>query len=166
MRSCGSGRKVLRSGYGSGVTVPGGQVEGAILRSLLGMLVGLAAFLAATQALACRVFPQPTAVMRSAEGAVVVSVVSARPVGKMAQWQPWSADGRVLRVIAGQPRAQVFNFRNYGSTASCDEPAAVPRRGDRWVLYLWKGSKGEWLVGHHYPLKKMLSVDDRLAEFR
>ena len=117
----------------------------------------------ATDASACRAFPQPAYVATSAHAAVVVAVLTAEPVGKVQQWQPWKARGRLVRVVSGSPLRTEFRFDNSGENSSCDTEFAVPRPGERWVLYLQRSDTGQWFRPRAYPVAFMLRHDRRLA---
>lgn len=120
----------------------------------------------ATSALACRMFPVPSGVATRAEAAVIVSVFAAEPVGKVVEWQPWKARGRLVRVVAGSPLKTAFAFENSGDSSTCDTQFAVPRPGERWVLYLWRSRAGEWLVSEAFPVAFMRRHDPRLSSER
>jgi len=78
---------------------------------------------------------------------------------------PWRVTASVIKMIVsdGSPELLAFD-RGWGSGA-CDDGTAMPRRGDRWVVYYTSTSSiGAAQVLESYPLASASLVDSRLRE--
>jgi len=78
---------------------------------------------------------------------------------------PWRVTASVIKMIVsdGSPELLAFD-RGWGSGA-CDDGTAMPRRGDRWVVYYTSNSSiGAAQVLESYPLASASLVDSRLRE--
>lgn len=77
--------------------------------------------------------------------------------------KPWRVTAKVEKMIVsdGSPELIVFD-RGWGS-AACDDGTAMPRRGDRWVVYYTSATPiGSAQVLESYPLPVASRIDPGL----
>ena len=111
-------------------------------------LLCLALLSSAAPANACRVFIEPAERVRDAyrrnvvTGSVLARVVDAKYVGPAAgDVHPWRATANVERALLGSPPSIAnVTFTGGNGSASCDPGYPVPKSGDLWVAYFYKGN--------------------------
>ena len=78
---------------------------------------------------------------------------------------PWRVTASVIRMIVSDGSPELLAFDRGWGSGTCDDGTAMPRRGDRWVVYYTSSSSiGAAQVLESYPLASASLIDPRLRE--
>ncbi|MEG3166262.1 hypothetical protein U1701_16850 [Sphingomonas sp. PB2P19] len=78
---------------------------------------------------------------------------------------PWRVTASVIKMIVSDGSPELLAFNRGCGSAACDDGTAMPRRGDRWVVYYTSTSPiGTAQVLESYPLETASRVDPGLRE--
>lgn len=145
----------------------------------LALYAALAALGFALPAQACRVFRSPEQriedvyAQRSDIKVALVSITDAHHLSNQviqkqqeldANYQaPWRVTARVAKMIVGDGSPELVVFDRGWGGGSCDDGTAMPRQGDRWVIYYTSDNPiGPAQVLESYPLPIASRIDPRL----
>lgn len=148
-------------------------------KKTLALCAALAAFGFALPAQACRLFRSPEQRVRDVYAGrpdlrvALVRVTDARhlsnPVIQKLQrinanyQKPWRVTAKVEKMIVSDGSPELVTFDRGWGSAACDDGTAMPRRGDRWVVYYTSATPiGSAQVLESYPLPVASRVDPRL----
>ena len=115
---------------------------------------------------ACRAFQPPEARVLYRYAAVVVGIVERPSAGpRHGTEQGWSATVRVTGTVEGRSTGESYPIGRSGQRAACDDGQAMPRAGERWVVYLSRPvPDGPLVVSQSYPLSLARRIDPRFRE--
>lgn len=117
-----------------------------------------------TTAQACRVNAAPQVRVMADFDAVAIGIIERplRDLNDRSERQGWSATVHVTELVAGRADATRFAIRRSGDSAACDDGQAIPRAGERWVVYLSRQSPSGPMIAHEsYPLTMARRIDAR-----
>lgn len=119
-----------------------------------------------TTAEACRANQPPETRVRRSYDAVLVGVVERPSLGpRYGSEQGWSATVRVTGVIEGRSSVSRYVIGRTGQSSTCDDGWAMPRAGERWVVYVLRRSPGgPMTAAQSYPLSLARRIDPRFRD--
>lgn len=143
------------------------------MRAFLSVIAALSTVAIATPSNACRAWRSPEQKIASGNAAgaissiVVVTIDEAHYTGSPdGDVHVWTAVATINRLMRGSYVAKTVSLtRGFGS-AACDEGYALPKPGDRWVVYFSKRSPADQAVWNTFPLEIAAVSDPSLLDLR
>lgn len=121
---------------------------------------------------ACRVARSPEQRVADGYRSGAISAVAIVAVDRAQYTQPpsgdahpWVASASVRKILRGSYGAETITFERGWGSAACEEEYPLPKAGDRWVEYLWRGADRNQAVWVTYPFDVAALADPYLSLF-